>query len=702
MAIEIIPSRESLAGNPGATSLVQVLEAAADDLGIDDAFVYVDFPVYRDVDGVLVVPQLLLLSPTHGVTIFGLTTSARPREDEFSSLAAKVEHELQNVYSRLLPSKVLPKSKLQLLVPVTAAIYAPHLKADVDAADTEVLVSGADVKRFLARIAEDTQPLTPDHITEIQAIVDGTKGLRTPKKRDLTSLPKTSKGALAELLEAEIATLDHKQKHGAMVSVQGAQRIRGIAGSGKTVVLAMKAALAQVQYPEARILYTFHTRSLYQHIRFLITRAYRNRDYHDPNWDLLHVLHSWGGRAAAGVYFNACEQAAVRPLTFTEASIGAGSDGDAFEYACANLLNTGRVKPYYDFTFIDEGQDFKPAFLQLCEALTKQEKLVVAYDELQTIFHAATPTAAQMFGTDGQGHPRVEFHEDVVLHKCYRNPRQILVCAHAIGLGIYGPSIAQMPENEAHWNDLGYEIVSGELKAGSIVAVTRPEENSPNTISKTEDVKDIIRAYAFKTIDDEVAFVAGSVEADLKEGLRPDDIMVACLDSRHATVYMQRLSTALRERGIRAHDVHGMRAATGDFSIEGQVTLTTISKAKGNEAYVVYLVGIDAVWGPKPIVRHRNLVFTGLTRAKGWVRVTGLGDHAVAFENELAKALAKYPNLEFTYPSAGQIKVMKRDLEAAAAAKVELERLFDQFTVEEIEKMLKTKKAKTPRIKPKA
>ena len=38
--------------------------------------------------------------------------------------------------------------------------------------------------------------------------------------------------------------------------------------------------------------------------------------------------YDWGGRAAAGVYFNACERAAVRPLTFTEAEIGAGPDGD--------------------------------------------------------------------------------------------------------------------------------------------------------------------------------------------------------------------------------------------------------------------------------------------------------------------------------------------------------------------------------------
>jgi len=99
-------------------------------------------------------------------------------------------------------------------------------------------------------------------------------------------------------------------------------------------------------------------------------------------------------------------------------------------------------------------------------------------------------------------------------------------------------------------------------------------------------------------------------------------------------------------------------------------------------------------------VRQRNLVFTGLTRAKGWVRITGTGESAAAFVAELNHARSKYPYLEFTYPTEADFRVMKRDLEAAAAHRVEMERLLEHFSIEDLEGVIASRKAKTPR-KPK-
>lgn len=696
MTIEINPSRKALAGNPAAALLVEVLESEETAWGLNGSSLYLDFPVYRDAEGELVTPQIMILSRVHGVVIVGLTGARKPLQNEVENLTDRVNGELQHIYGRLLSSRVLPKSKTRLLVPVNAIIYGPYLTVDVRALapDTPVLVTKADVGAFLGGAGAAASPLDAEHLAEIQALIDGTKGLRSPKKREVAAKEPTSKGVLAAKLEAEIATLDQKQRHGSMVSVQGAQRIRGIAGSGKTVILAMKAALAQILHPDARILYTFHTRSLYQHIRYLITRAYRNRDYHDPNWELLKVLHSWGGRAAAGVYSTACDLAGVRPMTYTQASQEASGGTDAFEHACKTLLDTGRVQPYFDFAFIDEGQDFRPSFLQLCAALTKGNQFVVASDELQTIFQASAPTAAQMFGLKADGTSLVEFQEEIILHKCYRNPRQILVCAHAIGFGLYGPRIAQLPEDEEHWNDLGYLVESGEMKADSRVIIMRPEENSPNTISRTESVDECISAIYFDTLENEIAYVATSIEGDISQGLRPDDIMVVSLDNRNAQYYLERISRVLAQHGIKSHDVHAMRVATGDFSVENHVTLTTISKAKGNEAYMVYLVGVDAVWDSMPSVLNRNLVFTGLTRAKGWVRVSGMGTNAEVFAGELNRAKAKYPRLEFSFPTDDAVRRMKRDLEAAAAHRVELERMLEKFTPEEVERLLADRRAK--------
>ena len=52
------------------------------------------------------------------------------------------------------------------------------------------------------------------------------------------------------------------QSRAVIETARDVQRIRGLAGSGKTVVLALKAAYLHAQHPEWRIGVTFNTRSL--------------------------------------------------------------------------------------------------------------------------------------------------------------------------------------------------------------------------------------------------------------------------------------------------------------------------------------------------------------------------------------------------------------------------------------------------------
>ena len=58
-----------------------------------------------------------------------------------------------------------------------------------------------------------------------------------------------SQGAKLKQLENSIATLDNLQSKAVIETVDGVQRIRGLAGSGKTIVLALKAAYLHAQHP---------------------------------------------------------------------------------------------------------------------------------------------------------------------------------------------------------------------------------------------------------------------------------------------------------------------------------------------------------------------------------------------------------------------------------------------------------------------
>src|SRR5207253_2531381 len=94
-----------------------------------------------------------------------------------------------------------------------------------------------------------------DIYLETISTIEGAKGLIRPSKREIEELPEDTKGRLAAQLESEITTFDRKQKDGSLMPFAGPQRIRGLAGSGKTVVLAMKAAITHVRDPKAQILY---------------------------------------------------------------------------------------------------------------------------------------------------------------------------------------------------------------------------------------------------------------------------------------------------------------------------------------------------------------------------------------------------------------------------------------------------------------
>ena len=132
----------------------------------------------------------------------------------------------------------------------------------------------------------------------------------------------------------------------------------------------------------------------------------------------------------------------------------------------------------YDFILIDEAQDFPKEYFRILYALAKgtaSKCIYFAYDELQSLSAVQIPTTTELFGSDANGEPLVSLEgeypgpidKDFVLHKSYRCPQEVLMTAHAIGLGIYrakGP--VQMLADVSSWRSIGYELVSGTLKAG--------------------------------------------------------------------------------------------------------------------------------------------------------------------------------------------------------------------------------------------
>lgn len=181
-------------------------------------------------------------------------------------------------------------------------------------------------------------------------------------------------------------------------------------------------------------------------------------------------------------------------------------------------------------------------------------------------------------------------------------------------------------------------------------------------ISHRQSPADLIKTFTTDTIAVEVGWVVDSIKAIINEGLDASDIMVICLDDRNARDYFKLISDGLDTHNIRVNNLLADPYGDPRFYVPEHVTLTTVYRAKGNETAVVFAIGIDAIYPNRKQQQARNKLFTAFTRAKGWLRVSGIGHGAIKFKDEIDLALGLMPRMQFVQPDPSQIMTLQRDL----------------------------------------
>ncbi|MCM3137350.1 ATP-binding domain-containing protein [Bacillus safensis] len=692
--MEVNITAEEFYSDEAAKLLLNHLESNAAKYKLDNAKLYYNYPLFREIDDDLRYPSFMLISQLYGIIL--IQTDSRTQRSLEGSEVIKLDEEISHIhsltFSKLIKEKVLKKSRTSLNFNLNTLIYIPNYgelfdESIQDEIDSIVVTNTSQFEKMFIDLEDEG--FSDEKIEIVLSVLEGSKGIIKPKERDIEEDSLNSKAKILEELEKEIAKFDKRQKYAALSHLHGPQRIRGLAGSGKTIILAMKAALLHLKYPEKRILYTFFTKSLYDYVKLLITRFYRQYSTEDPDFmDKIHILHSWGGVNIRGVYYEACRDNQVHPLSYGDAS---RMQGDAFDNVCKNLLEIkqGKLKVKYDYVLMDEAQDFPDSFYQICREIVKDDCIVWAYDDLQNIFDVKRQDAEQIFknkyGAEGidlaslqAAHP--EMKNDIVLPKSYRNPREILVIAHALGFGFYGPALVQTLENNEHWNDVGYEVVKGECIDGEEMHVLRPEENSPLSISTKQNIEEIIKYYKASSMDDEIEWVCREIVQNIQvDKLRPDDIVVISLDDRYAKSYFSTISEILAEQDIYTNNLSSNSYQKG-FQDDNRITLSSVYRAKGNEAPVVYVIGCDTFGKNRLLRTTRNKIFTAFTRAKAWLRVTGTGDNMDMLISEIEEAKSNFPYFKFVHKSE---KAIKRDLaEINATESKQIDKISDLFSKE--------------------
>ena len=547
----------------------------------------------------------------------------------------------------------------------------------------------------------------------LQAAIQRVSTIKPPKRRSRVNVPR-SKGAIMKEIESQIANLDKWQRRAAIEVPDGPQRIRGLAGSGKTIVLALKAAYLHAKNPEWTIAVVFWTRSLYPLFEDLVRRFSFQQQNDEPDWNRLQILHAWGSRDRDGFYRRIASRHQVTPRDFTYARSRYGMDG-AFGGVCAELLSTIQVSakpPIYDAILIDEAQDLPEAFFKMVYEMTREPKRIVwAYDELQKLSESGIPSVDELFGVDHTGNPNVTLldnergpRQDIILPICYRNTPWALALAHGLGLGTSKETgLVQSFDDPTLWSNIGYTLLDGEWTPGSNITIARASYSYPEYFSRLLQRSDAVRNQVFIDEYDQARQLAKDVVRNLSEDeLDHDDILIVLPKAYSARPEGEIIRSALHDVGLSSHIV-GVHTTQDEMFIPGSIAIANIFRSKGNETPMVYVVNAQHCSYEQEASTLRNILFTAITRAKAWVRIYGWGPGMLALNDEIEKIKAHDFQLRFKLPTEAELEKMHqirrdrtageraRQVEAQNAARLFLESLDNgELSLDELPLPLKT------------
>lgn len=632
---------------------------------------YIGYPIIGTPDGAHAADGLLL-SPEIGLIVFNIVEGK-----DIVDFQEVQDESYNKLTSKLTQHKSLMQGR-ELRVAVHVITFAPAVHKLPSSSEEYSICNLETIEAFLKTLKWKHSEYFPAAAAVIQAISTIRKGKKKREVKDPDSL-----GSRLKTLEDSIANLDNNQSAAVIETHEGVQRIRGLAGSGKTIVLALKVAYLHITHRDWEIAVTFNTRSLKGQFERLINTFVIEQANEEPDWEKVHIINAWGapgGRNREGIYFNFCKDHNLQWQDYRSA-LRAFGPGHEFEGACEKAIheaNGNIIKPAYDAILVDEAQDFSPNFLLLCyEYLREPKRLVYAYDELQNLTSNSLPAPEEIFGKNTDGTPRVQFHaarpgkprQDIILETCYRNSRPVLTTAHSLGFGIYrDKGLVQIFENKELWLDIGYAVASGELEDGHEVRLERTAKTSPEFLEAHTAVDELIQFKAFDNQESQTKWLVEAIITNLKrDELQPEDIIVI---NPEPLTTREQVSTARRlllEQGINSN-LAGVSTSADVFFESDNITFTGVFRAKGNEAGMVYIINAQDCYSSalrRDTARIRNRLFTAITRSKGWVMVLGVGTRMRDLEKEFVATKKEDFGLKFVYPTAAQrekLNIVNRDM----------------------------------------
>lgn len=486
----------------------------------------------------------------------------------------------------------------------------------------------------------------------VRMVLDGKSFLHSPRTVYLENASPDLLGVQIQELELGLKSPTEQQREHGRADMRGQHRLfRGVAGSGKSILLALSAAqtvarfateagdLFSQQPSERKVLVTCFNRTLVHYLRQRIDDRYGRLTWDKPSDEMLTVSHF---------------ERLVKSLGSREPRLGTGLTFKEKDQRAKLLIqkfdaldDKARHSLSFDAVYVDEAQDLLPDEISLLLRLARkddkgQQTFIVFYDNAQNIY-GITPPVWEKLGVNILG------GRTVFLDQCLRNTVQTLSLAFNVLVGAYAPEGERVTTRT--FADVGSLRQRGliEEQEGRFGVRFAPRTGPlplvrcyPNRLAEMHGVADEIR----RLIREQRVITSDILVLYKTHYIYKDDLIPAL---------ERAVGTGNSVRQVRSDDLD---SKSRPLIEDGTLTVSTIASAKGYDAPIVFLMGVD---GLATDTRGRASFYVGATRAKLSLTVTGVVGGKPTLLDEVARtatALGPADRVIWYTPSQRQAKPM--------------------------------------------
>jgi hypothetical protein len=453
----------------------------------------------------------------------------------------------------------------------------------------------------------------------------------SPRERQPRQAGRQTLGGKFDEAAEAYKELSADQQRLSMMNWEGGPRqIRGVAGSGKTIVLAINLArclerkladagegLFGAQPSRPRILAVCFNRTLAPFLRKKINIAFQQRNDRPVPDDTVDVccfnsLMYTLARAGVWRYQNVGSvEEMARALTYLDQL------QDFRQRNPERLIELG-----YDAIYVDEGQDFVEEEFRLLKELCRTKEnaepnLYVFYDDAQNLFARERPNW-QSLGLNVVG------RRSFVMTQCFRNTRPIVEAAFNVLYGTCAAAPTSVPTRR--FGDIGSleqkHLIEDDGGFWRIKFASR--DGVKPRLSVVDGLKMENQAI--------VARLRWLIE---EQQVRPQDILVLTFEGSRVTRLVEAVQGA-RIPGVAAvHNATNKDDKDQPLCQPDRLTISTVASAKGYDAYCVLLASANEF---KTDLKGRANFYVGCTRAIEYLEVFAYERKYLAVEFEAALA----------------------------------------------------------------